>query len=342
LKPDVLIVGQGLAGSLLAWEFIQRGVDVRVVDRGHAGSASSVAAGLFTPITGKRFVLTWKAKELLDCLVDYYPTLERAFDASFFHPLDTLRIFLSEEEKALWMEKQSHPSLEPYRGLDFGPDERDMPVHHPWGGFALHGSGWVDINGLIGRMRKAFLTRGILEEREVNPMDLPDAERVIFCEGYRSAVNPWFKHLPFRNAHGDLLTLRIPDLSSDHILSSGVFCLPLGGGLFRVGATFNWNVHEPGPTVIGRDELLKRVRGLISAPMELVDNQGGIRPVAKQRVPVAGFLPGDPRIGILNGFGAKGVLYAPYYARQLADHMLDGEPIDREVELAGRLRLDEH
>jgi glycine oxidase len=86
--------------------------------------------------------------------------------------------------------------------------------------------------------------------------------------------------------------------------------------------------------------LLERARGLISAPMELVDNHGGIRPVAKQRVPVAGFLPDHPHIGILNGFGAKGVLYGPYYARQLADHMLDGAPLDREVALAGRLRFD--
>jgi len=52
---DFLIVGQGLAGSLLAWELIQRGCSVLVVDKGEE-NASQVAAGLINPVTGIRFV----------------------------------------------------------------------------------------------------------------------------------------------------------------------------------------------------------------------------------------------------------------------------------------------
>jgi hypothetical protein len=234
LKPDVLIIGQGLAGSLLAWELIQRGLQVQIIDRGHQGSASAVAAGLFTPVTGKRFVLTWKAEELLARLVDFYPALERVLDVSIFHSRDTLRIFLSEEEQALWMEKRDQLTLAPYRGADFGPGERAMPVHHPWGGFELRGSGWVDLDGMVRAMRKVFLKRGILIEREVDPMELPEAERVIFCEGYRSAMNPWFKHLPFRNAHGICSPCVFP------IYRASIFSAP-GCSVYLSGAIcFGW------------------------------------------------------------------------------------------------------
>jgi len=52
---DFLIVGQGLAGSLMAWELMQRGKTVLIVDNG-LENASRVAAGLINPVTGMRFV----------------------------------------------------------------------------------------------------------------------------------------------------------------------------------------------------------------------------------------------------------------------------------------------
>ncbi|HBA65740.1 MAG TPA: FAD-dependent oxidoreductase, partial [Methylococcaceae bacterium] len=52
---DFLIVGQGLAGSLLAFELIQRNAQVMVVDDGRE-NASEVAAGLINPVTGIRLV----------------------------------------------------------------------------------------------------------------------------------------------------------------------------------------------------------------------------------------------------------------------------------------------
>ena len=47
---DTLILGQGLAGSLLAWHLIGGGQKVRVIDDAHRSSASKVAAGLINPL----------------------------------------------------------------------------------------------------------------------------------------------------------------------------------------------------------------------------------------------------------------------------------------------------
>ena len=43
---DTLILGQGLAGSLLARLLIRAGQSVCVIDDGHTSSSSTVAAGL--------------------------------------------------------------------------------------------------------------------------------------------------------------------------------------------------------------------------------------------------------------------------------------------------------
>ena len=62
---EFLIVGQGLAGTALAWELIWRGRDVLVVDAGEAVTSSKIAAGLVTPITGQRLALGWRVDEML-------------------------------------------------------------------------------------------------------------------------------------------------------------------------------------------------------------------------------------------------------------------------------------
>ena len=50
---DFVIIGQGLAGTTLAWQLKWQGLRGVIVDRDDRTSASRVAAGLMTPATGK-------------------------------------------------------------------------------------------------------------------------------------------------------------------------------------------------------------------------------------------------------------------------------------------------
>jgi flavin-dependent dehydrogenase len=59
-EERILIVGQGLAGTALAWRLWERGVPFVVVDRDEAVTCSKIAAGLVTPITGMRLNLNWR------------------------------------------------------------------------------------------------------------------------------------------------------------------------------------------------------------------------------------------------------------------------------------------
>jgi glycine/D-amino acid oxidase-like deaminating enzyme len=49
--------------------------------------------------------------------------------------------------------------------------------------------------------------------------------------------------------------------------------------------------------------------------------------------------PLHPNLGILNGMGTKGVSLAPYFARQLAQHLLHGTPIMPEASIDRFQRL---
>ena len=54
-KAEVVIVGGGVIGLACAWRARQRGLDVRVLDRGAPGAASAVAAGMLSPATEAEF-----------------------------------------------------------------------------------------------------------------------------------------------------------------------------------------------------------------------------------------------------------------------------------------------
>ena len=62
---DYIIVGQGLAGTLLAHDLIEQGHTLVVIDKDLKASASKVAAGLFNPVSMKRCIPTWNASIFL-------------------------------------------------------------------------------------------------------------------------------------------------------------------------------------------------------------------------------------------------------------------------------------
>jgi glycine/D-amino acid oxidase-like deaminating enzyme len=65
-----------------------------------------------------------------------------------------------------------------------------------------------------------------------------------------------------------------------------------------------------------------------------VAQEAGARVYLPDKKPVAGRHPADPRLGVLSGLGAKGVLFAPALARQWARHLTEGAPFDPEVNVA--------
>ena len=58
---DYIIVGQGIAGSCLAFELLERGAKIEIFDESWRDAACLVAAGVINPITGKRLVKSWRS-----------------------------------------------------------------------------------------------------------------------------------------------------------------------------------------------------------------------------------------------------------------------------------------
>ena len=133
---------------------------------------------------------------------------------------------------------------------------------------------------------------------------------------------------------GECLTVAIDGLADDVVLNRGQWILPMKSGIAKVGAT-----HCPGQTDVGltpeaRSGLEAGIRMMIQQPFAVTDQQAGVRTYLGDKRPVVGRHPADSGLGIFNGLGAKGALYAPALARQWVHHLREGVPFDPEVDVA--------
>jgi len=89
---DFLIIGQGLAGSILGFELIERGQSVLLIDNAHNGSSSKVAAGIINPITGHRLNLTEGFVEYFRAALHFYQRAEYVFGRSLISDINQTRL----------------------------------------------------------------------------------------------------------------------------------------------------------------------------------------------------------------------------------------------------------
>ena len=73
---DFLIVGQGIAGSVMAITLIEKGYTVCVIDKPDLSLSSKIAAGIWNPVVFKRLVKSWLADDVVPELERFYLNFE--------------------------------------------------------------------------------------------------------------------------------------------------------------------------------------------------------------------------------------------------------------------------
>ena len=341
-QRDYLIVGQGIAGSLLAYELMKRDQRVMVVNQTWTQSASRVAAGLYNPITGRKMVKTWNCDKLFPVIESYYENLENDLQEKFLEKTGIYRPFLSIEEQNDWQGKAADSGFKEYVSQVVLTSTEDALVNDIYGGLMLQKAGFVRLGKMLDAFRNFFTHKGSYQEglfdlgTSINNEGIiyQDCKyrRVVFCEGEKSRRNKLFEWLPFRPVKGETLDLEI-NYSREQILNRGVFLMPLGNSHFRLGATYNNHDLSYETTEQARMELLEKLGAIFKGQFDIKGQNAGIRPATKDRRPIIGNHPTVDRVYISNGFGAKGVSLAPYYSCQFADHLCFNSGLDKEVNI---------
>ncbi|WP_420147834.1 NAD(P)/FAD-dependent oxidoreductase [Spirosoma sp.] len=345
MTADFLIVGQGVAGSVLAWTLDQRGCSVILADDPVLPSASAVAAGIVNPLTGRKLVRTWKADELFPFLDQFYSGIEHALGVQFFHSKNIYRPFRSVREQTDYLALLADPAVRAYVTETTNDQVYSRFINNPFGGLEVTQAGWLDLNEFVRVVKGYFVRKNQYFEGRIIPDDLHikadkvgwkgiDFTKVIFCDGVLSRENPLFSWLPYNPVKGQILTAVAEGYSIRNIVNQGIFILPVRDGLIRIGATYSWHDLDWQTTNEGREFLESKVRELLTIPYQIVAQQAGIRPSTKDRRPFIGLHPEHPAVGIFGGMGTKGVSLAPYLAEQFSRYLLDGEDLEPEANIS--------
>ncbi len=318
-RPKWTIVGQGLAGTCLAWVLWWRGEKFSLIDRGSGGS-SRVAAGMINPITGKNFEPSWRIAEFLPEALGFFAEVEKMIVRQLWYPFPVLRLAESEKEWTKILTKISKPDVLPWiRG--------EVPAPLGWAGaIELGGGGRLDVLAFLEGSRGFFAKQDCYEVREVSISEA----NLIWCDGAVGLITG--KYGPHRCAKGEVLTIKAEAWDESRIrVGAGGWLVPLGNGLFRAGSTYEWNELDDSLTEVGKQRVETILRKLGGNDFEGVTHEAGIRPILRRSQPLIG--PWEGGGWMLNALGSKGSLYAPGMATRLADWMLDGTEPEPEVDL---------
>lgn len=341
---DCIIVGQGIAGTVLSWLFLKQGKSILIVDSREKPSSSEIALGIYNPVVFRRMTKSWKADEIIPVAENFYSEMESDFGVKVLHKNNVIRVFSSKDERTFWEKKMKNGIAKKF----LGPVNNGSPfaekVSDEYGSGETLNSGWLDTAKLLSVYRKFLRENNLLLEKKFDYKNLDasgkkliweniNAEKVIFCEGSSASKNPYFSNLPFSLTKGEMLTIRIPGFFPDNIISKGVYILREYDDTFKVGATYDWDDLTQTPTEKGKTELIEKLKKTLKCRYEILDHAAAVRPTVKDRRPLIGLNSKDKRIGIFNGMGTKGVMLAPYFAKQFLQHIDNGFSLDVEADI---------
>lgn len=320
---DFLIVGQGLAGSILAWKLIQKSYNVLIIDNG-AENASQIAAGLVNPVTGQRFVKIERVEEYLSTAKSCYAKLGAYFKQSFFVEMPMMRILQNENEQKYANKRLNQSEYQQFLQQNI---ECDYLTHNQYGTLLQKQTGFLRTKILLSCLTEYFISNGCYRLCQLDYQDIQlepcaswldiQPRHIVFCEGYHARNNPWFGNLPFQLAKGQILSCYVSGTCPPAIINYGNWLLPVSSQCFKTGATFETNYLDMAPSQEASLKLLTGTKKYCSQLEEIVvkEHKVGIRPTTLDKQAFIGTHPRFRNLHIFNGFGAKGSLSIPWCAQ---------------------------
>lgn len=341
---DVLIIGQGISGSFLSYYLQKEDKKVLVIDDHYPHSPSRIAAGIINPVTGRRLVTVWMVDEILPYAWQAYRDFEEELQIKAISQKNIIDFFPNPFMREGFLQKietgdpyvhaypeQNH--FNNYFNYEFGCGEI-RPV------YAVH------LENLLPAWRESLKKSGtLLEEKfDINELQVESnqiryrditADKIIFCDGTSSSESPFFKQLPFAPNKGEALIVEIPSLPDHNIYKKSMLLVPMiEKDIFWIGSSYAWDFDNADPTPAFIESTTLLLRQWLKVPFKVLEHRSGLRPATLERRPFVGFHPSHSSVGILNGMGTKGCSLAPFFARQLTDHLVHDKAISPDAAVA--------
>ncbi len=357
---DIAIIGAGINGCSVAYEFANSGKKVILFDeQGVAGGGSGAAGAFISP----KFSKAGDLKELLhDAFVYSLDFYEKNFP-SYLTKAPLLHIAQDEEDSAIlkYYKLNTSFALKTPSNTVLNSLRAEVKMQE---NLCMDG-GVVDASGVCYAMSKSlkFVQEKVKTLVEKDAMWVLNekylATHVVFATGaYESILKePYIK---LRGVWGHRIDIKTTTQNTSSI-HQFVSISPSKNGVLAIGATHNVHYHPqlatmPYEVEEGRLELLEKAsRTLKLDNIEILKDYTGLRSGSFDYLPLVGKLVNSeqtlaqkngnfktknpnyesyayyPNLYMINGSGGYGFVLAPYLAKMLREFVLEDKKIDARV-----------
>jgi glycine/D-amino acid oxidase-like deaminating enzyme len=326
MKYDFLVVGQGIAGTLISHELLSRGKKIMVFDQVNNHAASRVAGAVLNPA-----VLKGRSKELnfaaVDAAVEVYSRISGLIGEVIISKKDMLVFPGNQDEDQSYRMRVGEKYIS---GVERDPDQFRLFFNSSFEPVSVSPVWQVNAPGLLDKWKGYLSSVGVcrnekfmadeceFEKHGVKYKDI-NAGKIIFCEGVDAGKNPMFATYPFVANRGDVLLLDIPGLPQEKIYHRKFRLIPMGQSLFWFGSNYNWTFTDMLPDANWRSQAEEELRNWLKLEYTVVSHTTAERPTTAGQIPLCRVHDSNPTVIIFNGLGTKGFTNGPMLARQLAE-----------------------
>lgn len=349
MQVDYFIVGQGISGTMLSWFLHKEGKTFFLIDDNNEKASSKVAAGVINPVTGRRYAYTWMIDEIMPFAVETYEEIGKYFNTQFVFQKSVIDFFPSPQMRNAFIDRLTEDDTY----LHSYPDQNhfNQYFNYDFGCGEINPAYTVHLQLLIVAWRKKLQELNAMREEkfEINELKVEKdfvsyqniiAQKIIFCDGTEGAGNPWFQLLPYAPNKGEAIIIECEDLNNEHVFKKSLALAPLPQeNIYWLGSNYQWEFEDDQPSQQFFQHATTVLNGWLKHPYKILAHKAAVRPATLERRPFVGFHPQFSNVGILNGMGTKGSSLAPFFAHQLAQHLIYNFPIAPDADVRRFARI---
>jgi glycine/D-amino acid oxidase-like deaminating enzyme len=329
-QVDYLIVGQGIAGTLLSAGLLRRGNKVRVVAPVPTNTASWLSSALIQPLAGKKLSTRPSIATEMSTASGAYKYISDLTGTTVFAQSRLLQMHQSEEERQRFAKEFEAGNSFLFEAID----ERAYSIfnRNDFGAHTIAPVFRIFPELLLGSWREYLSKSQSLLEEQFAHQELQitenqiaykglQAKALIFCEGNSGRKNPFFSTTTMNKNRGELLLLSIPDLDDSFVYQGPLRLVPKGEGLWWCGSNYRWEYEDLTPDAQWREASLEQLRNWLRLPFTLLDHCVAERPTTAGQQPLLLQHPEHRPLFLFNGLGTRGFSAGPFLAEQMADQI---------------------
>lgn len=326
---DITVRGAGIFGLSIAWQCVQRGARVQIIDpKGAASGSSGGIVGALAPHVPEK----WSVKKQfqLDSLL---------MAAAFWDKVEAT----SGTPSGYARTGRLQPILND-RGLELAKT-RGQNAQDYWGTHAMWSvvpcpdadwaptspTGYMIHDTLSARIHPRLACAALVAALERNGVQVkPDGDdqgRVAWATGVRGLeqLSETYGHVVGAGEKGQAALLQFDARDAPQIYVDNVHIIPHANGTVGIGSTSERYFDAPFETDAQLDALIERARAALPALNDapVIDRWAGLRPRSHSRAPMLGAWPDHNGHFIANGGFKVGFGIAPKVAEVMADLMLE-------------------